>query len=340
MLDIQELKQYIYDNHLIETILNEIGCHDIKHKDGFFQCANADGDNVTAICVYDQENLKTINFTRQMIDTDRSTDLIDLVCYTKKLSFVKGLECICDIIGLDYYHDFEEVLPESFKIIKLLKEMELGFLEEQEKPLKPISEHILSYYKPYVNDIFKEDGISYHTQQLFEIGFDPESNRYTIPIRSEKGDLVGVKGRYFEREVPDNENKYIYLEPCAKSKIVFGLDKTINFILQEGFVYIGESEKFVLQLYSYGFLNCGSLGGKSPSKHQVDLLSRLGVPIILCMDKDVLKKEIEQIANKFPNGVPIYYIYDENNILIGHESPSDIKDKWLYLIKHNIYRIR
>lgn len=340
MLDIQELKQYILDNNLIETILLEIGCHDIKHKDGFFQCANADGDNKTAICVYEQDNLKTINFTRKMIDTDRSTDLIDLVCYTENLSFVKGLEFICDIVGLDYYHDFEEELPDSFKVIKLLKEMELGFIDEKEKPLKPIDESILKYYKPYVNDLFKEDGISYHTQQFFEIGFDTESNRYTIPIRSEKGDLVGIKGRYFYRNVPDNENKYVYLEPCAKSKIIYGLNKTMPFIKNEKCIYVLESEKAVLQLWSYGYMNAGSLGGKIPSKYQIDLLSRLGVPIILCLDKDVNKIEIEQISNLFPNGVPIYYIYDEDNILDEKESPSDSEEKWIYLVKNNIYKIK
>lgn len=340
MLDIQELKQYIYDNHLIETILLEIGCHDIKHKDGFFQCANADGDNKTAICVYEQENLITINYTRKMIDTNRSTDLIDLVCYTKNLSFVKGLEFICDIVGLDYYHDFEEELPDSFKVIKLLKEMELGFVDEKENPLKPIDEDILKYYKSYVNDLFKEDGISYHTQQFFEIGFDMETNRYTIPIRSEKGDLVGVKGRYFYRAVPDNENKYVYLEPCAKSKIVYGLDKTIEYIKMEKCVYVLESEKAVLQLWSYGYCNSGSLGGKRPSKYQIDLLARLGVPIILCLDKDVKKSEVEEIANLFPNGIPIYYMYDEDDILEDKESPSDSKDKWTHLVNNNIYKIR
>ena len=57
-----------------------------------------------------------------------------------------------------------------------------------------------------------EDNIDYSTQKEFEIGFDEESNRYTIPIRSEIGDVVGVKGRYFDRKVPEGENKYIYLD--------------------------------------------------------------------------------------------------------------------------------
>ena len=49
-----------------------------------------------------------------------------------------------------------------------------------------------------------------YKRQEFEIGFDEETNRYTIPIRSELGDLVGVKARYFDRKVPDGMNKDVY----------------------------------------------------------------------------------------------------------------------------------
>ena len=76
------------------------------------------------------------------------------------------------------------------------------------------------------------------------------------------------------------------------------------------------------------------------SQYQIDMIVRLGVDIILAMDKDVKKDEIEQIANRFPDGVPIYYIYDEDEILEEKESPSDNPQKWSQLIKNNIYRIR
>lgn len=211
---------------------------------------------------------------------------------------------------------------------------------EKKKPLKPINESILSYYKPYVNDLFFEDNIDYDTQKTFEIGFDEESNRYTIPIRSELGDLVGIKGRYFYREVPEGENKYIYLEPCAKSKILYGLNKTIIYIKQSNRIYILESEKAVLQLWSYGYRNAVSTGGKELSQQQIDMIVRLGADIILAMDKDVKKNEIEEIANRFPEGIPIYYIYDEDGILREKESPSDNPIKWQQLVNKNFYRMR
>lgn len=339
-MDTRELKNYIYENKYVEQILESIGCHHIKYhtSNSYWTCANATGDNNNAIVVYDNEFLMCTNYTRQMTSDNRNTDIIDLVCYTKDLSFFNGLKYICDEIGMSYYHDFEEDVPECFKILKLLEDMDSNSTIEKEKPLIPIDESILKYYKPFVNTLFYEDNIDYATQKEFEIGFDEETNRYTIPIRSELGDLVGVKGRYFYRDVPDGFNKYIYIEPCSKSKILYGLYKTIDYIKNKKRVYVLESEKAVMQLFSYGDMNVVSTGGKQLSQYQIDMLTRLGVEITFAFDKDVTKKEIEDLASRFPDGISISYIYDENNILEGHESPSDNPNKWNAL-KKNIYTL-
>lgn len=339
-MDIISLKKYILDNNYIQLILESLNCHHIKHKNGFYQCANPDGDNVTAICVYENEYLYTINYTRNLPAKNRNSDLIDLVCFINNTDFPEGIKYICEQIGISYYHNFYENVPKSFKILEMLNKMSSSADNEDDEPLKPIDECILSYYKKYVNDLFYNDNIDYQTQREFEIGFDEESNRYTIPIRSELGDLVGVKGRYFYRKVPESENKYIYLEPCSKSKILYGLDKTIRFIKQKQRVYVFESEKAVLQLWSMGYKNAVSTGGKKISQHQINMLVRTGADIVLAFDKDVCKEEIESMANNFPDGIPVYYIYDEDNILEDKESPSDNPCKWNYLVNKNIYKIR
>lgn len=218
--------------------------------------------------------------------------------------------------------------------------MQQGNYDQEEKPLKPIPEKILTYYKSYLNDMFLNDGISYDTQKEFEIGYDEYSNRITIPIRSEIGNLVGVKGRLFKSQIEEWEQKYIYLEPCARSKILYGLHKTYPYIKREGKCYIGESEKFTLQLWSMGYYNSVGIGGKKISSQQIEKLTRLGVDLIFCFDKDVSKKEIEEIADRFIDGVNIYYIYDDKNILNEKESPSDSQEKFEYLLKNCLYKIK
>lgn len=75
------------------------------------------------------------------------------------------------------------------------------------------------------------DGISEPTQIEFEIGFDMDTKRFTIPIRNENGKLVGVKGRRVAKELGVcasvmPESKYIYIEKMDKTLEVYGLYKT------------------------------------------------------------------------------------------------------------------
>lgn len=341
-MDVKELKNYIYENNYVEQILESIGCHHIKYHSSskYWSCANKTGDNINTVVIRNSESLFCTNYTRKMISTERATDIIDLVCYTLDITFPYGLKHICSEIGMSYYHDFEEDIPESFKILKMIEELGTELSEEKDKPLKPIDETILSYYKPYVNDLFYNDGINYLTQREFEIGYDEETNRITIPIRSDLGDLVGVKGRLFKKDLDDGDVKYIYLEPCSKSKIIYGLFKTIKYIKSLGKIYVGESEKFPLQLWSNGYKNSGGTGGKQLSQIQIEMIVRLGVDIIFCFDKDVTKQELEELADRFPDGVPLYYMFDEDNILNENESPSDDFNKWKHMVENNIYKLR
>lgn len=269
------------------------------------------------------------------------TDLISLVCFNENISFSNGIKFICSLLGLDYYCDPYENIPESLKITKLLYSMQQGNDDiEEERPLKPISEKILDYYKPYLNDMFLKDGIGYETQIEFEIGYDELSNRITIPIRDELGNLVGIKGRLFKEDIEKHELKYMYLEPCARSKILYGLYKTYSFIKKEGKCIIGESEKSPQQLWDMGYYNGLGTGGTKVTTQQIEKLTRLGVDLIFAFDKGISKKEIESIADRFVSGVNIYYIFDEDNILKDKESPMDDKEKWNYLYKNNVYKLR
>ena len=339
-MDVRALKEYIFENQRIEELLTAIGCHHIRQKDGYYQCANKDGDNTSAICVYECENLTTVNYTRQMINGTRGTDLIDLVCYNEKLNFAEGLRFTCETLGLSYYHDFDAEVPDSFKFLQMLDELSSDEATEEERPLVPIDNSILDYYKPYVNDLFYNDGIDYQTQVEFGIGYDCETNHITIPIYSEINDLVGIKGRVFKEKIDKGENKYIYLIRCNKSQLLFGLNKSYEYILKKGYVIVVESEKGVLQCWSQGLKNVVATGGSKISRHQIELLTRLGVKILLCYDKDIEQNELEAIADRFMDGVKVYAIIDKSNILFEKESPCDNAQKMQSLLKNDVYMLK
>lgn len=341
-MDIEILKEHILENNFIPTILEELGCHHIRKKDGYFQCANPDGDNVTAVCVYENTNLTTINYTRDISNGKNiHTDLISLVEFYKNETFPYAVKWICDVLDIDYYSNLDEDLPKSLQLTKMLVEMQSVDTEaETEKPLKPIPEKILSYFKPYVNDMFNEDGVSYDTQAEFEIGYDEFTNRITIPIRDDLGNLVGVKARYFYRQVPADEQKFMYIEKCARSQILYGLYKTINFIKKAQRVFVTEAEKGVQQLYDKGYFEAVATGGSKISKSQIDKLTRLCVPIIFVFDKDITKEELDDIASRFIDGTEVYALIDTIGILNEKESPTDNVSKFEQLLEKCMYRLK
>lgn len=336
-MDIRDLKEEILNRDLLPDILSELDCHHIQDRGDYIQCGNKDGDNPRSIVVYKNEYISCTNYTRQITKNGRSADIFDLIAYCEDCSFAEAMRFVCGLAGIDYYGEKED-LPESLQILKMLKDMSIGDEDEDSSVVKPISEKILSYYIPYGNRMFEEDGISLEVQREFEVGYCCQSNYITIPIRDSLGALVGVKGRYFGN--PDELHpKYVYIEPCAKSKIIYGYWQNREYIKNSKYLYVVESEKAVQQLATIGIRNVVSTGGKTISKTQVELIVRTGCTPIFAYDADVEEDELGEIASMFMSGIDVYAIIDRDDILDEKESPSDDSQKWFCLTKKHIYKI-
>ena len=325
-------------NDCTEQILSELGCHHITHKGEYITCGNKDGDNRQAITVYLNENLTCINYTRSLSKDKRTHDIFDLICYSEELTFPEALKWTCDILGIDYYQEKKEI-PEMLQLIKVFKEMKLKNKDEDNTPLKPIDEEILSYYLPYGNKMFEDDNIPINIQEEFEIGYDPSTNYIAIPIRDMIGSLVGVKGRWFG-DSDEVNNKYLYLEKTNKSRLIYGYFQNKDYIKNSRDVFVVESEKSVMQLAGMGYRNVVSTCGKTISKTQVDLIARTGASPVFAFDKDVDEEELQNIADMFIDGISVYAIIDKDDILGEKESPSDDPNKWIKLVKNHIYQIK
>lgn len=338
-MQVNELKEYLLNNELCEDVLTALGCGHVRNRGEYISASNPDGgDNKQAITLYLSENLNCIDYTRQISKTKRATDIFDLVAYFKQCTFAESMKWVCDTVGLDYYHEPDDV-PKSLLIIKMIKEMSIGCDEEDNTPLKPISEDVLRYYLPYGNKMWEDDNVSLSTQRFFELSFDPCTNSVAIPIRDEIGTLIAIKARRVEYNPDVNESKYFFLEPGAKSQVLYGLYQNSKLIQTRGVVYVGESEKFIHQLYDMGYFGV-STGGSKVSKRQIEMLTRLAVKIVFCFDKDISEEELQNITGGFIDGIDVYAILDKDNILDEKESPSDDPKKWSYLVKNNIYKIK
>lgn len=335
---VSDLKEHILNNECTEQILSELGCHHIVNKGEYITCGNRDGDNKQAITIYLNENLTCVNYTRQLSKDKRTHDIFDLICFVEDFTFFEALKWTCDLLGLDYYDEQKDV-PELLQLLRLFREMRIEDGTEDNTPLKPISEEILTYYLPYPNKQFEDDNIPLSIQKEFEVGYDPATNYITIPIRDELGSLVGIKGRWFGSSDEVN-NKYLYLERCNKSRLIYGYFYNKDYIKNNTKLFIVESEKAVMQLAGMGYRNVVSTCGKTISKAQVELITRTQCETIFAFDKDVDEDELKSIADMFMDGIPIYAIIDKDGILDEKESPSDNPDKWIKLVKNHIYQIK
>lgn len=335
---VSELKEFILNNDYTEQILSELDCHHIVNKGEYITCGNKDGDNKQAITVYLNDNLTCINYTRQLSKDKRTHDIFDLICFVEDLTFFEALKWTCDVLGLDYYQEPQD-RPDSLDVLKMLLDMNANDDEEDNTPLKPIPEEILTYYLPYPNKLFEDDNIPLSIQKEFEVMYDPATNYITIPIRDELGSLVGVKGRWFG-DANEVDKKYWYLERCNKSRLIYGYFQNKDYIRHNTKLLIVESEKSVMQLAGMGYRNVVSTCGKTISKNQVELITRTGCTPIFAFDKDVDEEELQSIAGMFMEGVSVYAIIDKDNLLSEKESPSDDANKWVQLVTNHIYQIK
>lgn len=336
-MDAQTIKEYIFSNNKIEIVLENLGMHHIQwhNRNEYITCGMPDGDNPSSTVVYCDNSFFMVKaYTRDIVDPYGISDIISLVSFINKTIFTQSINWLCELFGLDYYVESISDDPTLgyFKTFDLLMKPKAS-LEVQ---LKPIPEETLKAYLPWDNTIFYEDHIDWETQAEFELGLDVFSHRITIPIRDEMGRLVGVKGRRAWDAVDKWNPKYIYLHQCAKSRICYGLYKTLPYIREKNEIIVCESEKGVMQLWSYGYRNCVAVGGHSISQQQQDLIIQSGAAtIIIAFDKDVDEETVRKEVENLSLYRRVEYILDFNNILEEKESPMDNPNKWIDLYERN-----
>lgn len=347
------LKQYIYENGLVEELLEEIGCECIQYhaNKGYWSCTNPDGDNPSAVNVTNNPYLGVKNYTRED-DFDDRADIITLVQYTRgrKCSYYEAYDYISDVLGISSY-----LLPKTKVEGKNPKEKVVN-TKKDEKKLTVLDEKILNRYVPrlYIGWL-RQDGIMPWTRDKFDIRWNEREKRIVIPIRHWKtGELVAIN----QRTTVENYEllgieKYRLTAGYQKSLNFYGLYENKNDILEKGYVVVYEAEKSVLKRDSHNDPTGVAIGGKALSDRQAEILLGLNVDIVISMDNDVTTKFIEEVWHMCEklyqkNGRNVYYTIDNHGFLGEKDSIADIlnEDKYQLVFsekvlydeeKHNAY---
>lgn len=252
-------------------------------------------------------------YTTRQIDFDWFEDVYNLVLNNSSFSPKEGFQSKYESIGDRYKR----------KVPKQLNTYPKGILEI----------FVKHYPVEWLND-----GISERTMDKFNICFSISQNKIIIPHYNINNELVGIRGRALNEWEIENVGKYMpvkiedkwYTHPLSVN--LYGLNQTKENIKDSGICFIGESEKFVLQMESFERKNCSAaVCGSQFNKFQLNILMKHCHPkeICLCFDSEELEKEekyfnkLYNMCKKYSNYCSMSFIYDRERLLKLKDSPTD-----------------
>ena len=321
------------DEDVVREILEELGFTQLTFDacKRTFRFAREEGRNPTSMVL----NLDTLSF--HCFSTNSKGNLYTLIMQRKDMNFPNALKWAADYAGLDKEeYDIDIQLPFGGFFQGLVKE-----ISEPEFSMKTYDESELDEYKGFYNTMFLKDGISFESQEKFDIGYDALSNRITIPIYSLDNKLMGIMGRYNGK--CEKEERWLPIIPCSRSLTIYGFNENYQSIQEKGMAIIGESEKFVMQADSFGCHIALATSGCHISDTQAKHIKSMFLPkIILAYDEGLSEEDVIAEAEKLKMDNQIYknqvgYIYDREHKYLpegSKASPSDLgKEIFTKLIK-------
>ena len=335
-MDVNRLKRYIYENNLIQVILEKLGCKDIiYHKEKeYYSASHPDGDNKQGVNIKNSIRLSYRSFSRN-VSYDDGKDLISLVEITNDCTFPEALDYLCYSLGIAKAK-FRSSLINKTDPLDIFKRINFRN-KDNNLQYEVLSEDLID--EPVVHVDWFTEGIIFSTAKKFELSFDADKNRIMIPFRHWlTGELLGFTSRTTIRDYKILGIKKYYITPTYKKNInLYGLYQNYDYIIKFGYCVIFESEKSVLKRDSLLDNTCVALSGHMISTEQVRILLGLNVDIIVAMDKDVSEQEVWSICEKFYPIRNVYYIKDSCEILEDKDSPADAKNKdYCFLFKNKI----
>lgn len=158
--------------------------------------------------------------------------------------------------------------------------------------------------------------------------YDRFHNRVMIPIRDERGRIVGFGGRIIEA-AQERQAKYLNSKETIlfnKRQLLFGLDKARRQIEKSGFALVVEGYMDVISVYAAGIHNVVASLGTAFTQEQCKKLLRYAPQIYFCYDSDAAGQQAIFRA--------IQVAREQENAIIKVVQMPDGKDPDEYIGKH------
>lgn len=353
MLNAQEIKNKLTDNHIIQ-ILERLNATIYQNSDKYIIS--------NTICHHGNSNklyyYKETNMFHCFTDCGDSFDIIELVCRNKGYKFQEAINWICIMFDFDtneYGFEKNNTLINDWSFIYSLPLKKKKIQTKEKRDF--YDKNILNIFQSMYCKEWIDEGITIDSMVKYGIKYCTLQQKIIIPHYSIDNELMGIRGRaildediIYGKYTPFSIGKTIYSHPLSQN--LYGLNINKETIKKKKKIMLVEGEKSVLQCDSaFGDENFTvALCGKNLSIFQRDLILSLDVnEVIIGLDKQFYNHEDDE-ANEWAKYirkkiitllapyVKVSVLWDTENLLPYKASPSDCgKEILLKLMDKKIY---
>jgi DNA primase len=295
----------LLDDDKIRIILENLGANGIyKDSNGLRSSCPIHHSKANTVFVYNIDKNLYCCYGECTYE-EKDGDIFKLVQIIEKCNFDDAASLICEWTNIDknLVQDSDEWLLEELKIKmdNLLMDSSPKIDIELEYPygVEPISEDIGAQFIGQEDDegFISSLGFSAPILTLFESGFDPQENRWLLPIRSPDGELLGFDGRDITNK---SKSKWKKRSGLLKNKLLGRLDIVKEYITAEDKIILCEGKKDQMAIYEAELKHTSCLYGSTLSDEQKALIDNLvSDEIIICADGDNAGyKMVQSIVSK------------------------------------------
>lgn len=355
------------------------------------------GKNLVGVCPFHDDHSPSMSVSPEKqiykcFACGASGNVFTFVAEYENVSFIEAVRIVASKCGKElsittYNNNVSQALKEENEIMDLTQKFFLNNLRTK------FGKDALEYLKNrgLNEDIIKEFGIglsldsndslyqlllkkNYDIKKLLDLGlvnsvngktYDMFTRRITFPLWDKDGNIVGFSARVYRNE--KDVSKYMNSRESKlfkKGETLYNYHKAKDIAKREKKIIVVEGFMDAIRISSIGIKNVVALQGTAMTTEQVQLLKKLRVKVILCLDNDnagliatinngdeLIKNEIETevirlsgekdpdeyiLANggeAFKNNVdkPLSYFEFKMNYLKQNKDLNNVEDLSIYV---------
>ena len=355
------------------------------------------GKNFVGVCPFHDDHSPSMSVSPEKqiykcFACGASGNVFTFVAEYENVSFIEAVRIVASKCGKElsittYNNNVSQALKEENEIMDLTQKFFLNNLRTK------FGKDALEYLKNrgLNEDIIKEFGIglsldsndslyqlllkkNYDIKKLLDLGlvnsvngktYDMFTRRITFPLWDKDGNIVGFSARVYRNE--KDVSKYMNSRESKlfkKGETLYNYHKAKDIAKREKKIIVVEGFMDAIRIFSIGIKNVVALQGTAMTTEQVQLLKKLRVKVILCLDNDnagliatinngdeLIKNEIETevirlsgekdpdeyiLANggeAFKNNVdkPLSYFEFKMNYLKQNKDLNNVEDLSIYV---------